>query len=253
MSEYSVKNENVFKLSEYLESLAGLFRTGEEIYAPINEDDGSYNLTKNIRDYIKAQMINGKSIVKVRFELIELFGAYYCDRCGLSEDIKYLKIYESNGDWIYPCDCRVCRNERVRNHKNRNIENKLFKLKSRVRMGIANAFRTYVSESKKGKKTSSILGMDWDDFYQYLLDNSKFSEITSDIHLDHIIPMSCVRTEEEVYILNHYSNFQLLTKKENLAKNNKYVRLVNLQRVLLHTPYKKEIQNIIKREDFDII
>ncbi len=39
--------------------------------------------------------------------------------------------------------------------------------------------------------------------------------------LDHIIPASTAKTEDELYKLYHYSNFQPLWKKENLIKSDK--------------------------------
>ena len=39
--------------------------------------------------------------------------------------------------------------------------------------------------------------------------------------LDHIIPISSATTEEEVYKLNHYTNFQPLWMSENRKKGNK--------------------------------
>ncbi len=42
-------------------------------------------------------------------------------------------------------------------------------------------------------------------------------------HLDHIIPISYAKSKEEVYILNHYTNFQPLWAIDNLSKGNKYI------------------------------
>jgi hypothetical protein len=41
-------------------------------------------------------------------------------------------------------------------------------------------------------------------------------------HLDHIIPVSWAKSEKELYELNHYTNYQPLSAKENLSKNNKF-------------------------------
>jgi hypothetical protein len=41
-------------------------------------------------------------------------------------------------------------------------------------------------------------------------------------HLDHKIPISWAETEEQVYELNKYTNFQPLWAFDNQSKNNKY-------------------------------
>jgi hypothetical protein len=41
-------------------------------------------------------------------------------------------------------------------------------------------------------------------------------------HIDHKVPVSWAKNEEEVYLLNHHSNLQPLWAYENLSKGNKY-------------------------------
>jgi hypothetical protein len=51
-------------------------------------------------------------------------------------------------------------------------------------------------------------GMTWDNYGEW--------------HLDHITPISWANSEEEIYKLNHYSNFQPLWSIDNLSKGNRY-------------------------------
>ena len=48
----------------------------------------------------------------------------------------------------------------------------------------------------------------------------------SDWHIDHIIPLSSVNTEEELYKLFHYTNLQPLWAEDNLKKSNKILEPV---------------------------
>ena len=43
------------------------------------------------------------------------------------------------------------------------------------------------------------------------------------IHLDHIKPLATAKTEEDVILLNHYTNFQPLLAKDNLNKGKKII------------------------------
>jgi hypothetical protein len=50
-----------------------------------------------------------------------------------------------------------------------------------------------------------------------------------EIHIDHIIPLSSAKTEEEIYKLCHYSNLQPLWAKENLSKGSKIIDYSNFK------------------------
>jgi hypothetical protein len=43
-------------------------------------------------------------------------------------------------------------------------------------------------------------------------------------HIDHIVPLSSAKTEDEVYGLCHYTNLQPLWAKDNLQKSNKLLK-----------------------------
>lgn len=113
-------------------------------------------------------------------------------------------------------------------NKRKYVNNKLetdpfFKLKFNLRVLIRNGINR--NFSKRSKKTSEILGCTFEEFKIYL--ESKFDENMNwgnqgtYWHLDHIIPISSAQTEEEVYKLNHYTNFQPLYWLDNLKKSNK--------------------------------
>jgi hypothetical protein len=42
-------------------------------------------------------------------------------------------------------------------------------------------------------------------------------------HIDHIMPLSTAKTEEDVYKLSHYTNLQPLWAKDNLQKGCKII------------------------------
>jgi hypothetical protein len=107
-------------------------------------------------------------------------------------------------------------NERVKNEP-------LFKLSKTVRCLIRNSIKRKFTS--KSKKTIEILGCSFEEFKFYL--ESKFDQNMNwenqgtYWHLDHIIPISAAKSEEEVYGLNHYTNFQPLYWLDNLKKSNK--------------------------------
>jgi len=141
------------------------------------------------------------------------------------------KIYrENNKDKE---NIRVSRflNKNIDYHKNymkeysklKRYENTLFKLKHNVRVRILKFIKS--KNIKKNNKTTEILGCDFL-FLKIYLEN-KFTEgmswnkLGKEIHIDHIIPLSSAKTDEEVLILCHYTNLQPLWAYDNLIKGDK--------------------------------
>lgn len=97
--------------------------------------------------------------------------------------------------------------------------NPLYRIKSNLRRRINRYLKS------KSKSTEDILGISYLKFILYL--ENKFTEgmtldkLGKDIHIDHIIPLSSAKTEEEIYKLCHYTNLQPLWAKDNLVKSNK--------------------------------
>jgi hypothetical protein len=89
--------------------------------------------------------------------------------------------------------------------------NKFFKLnkinKKNNTFDIVGCSPIFLKEHIENKFTE---GMSWDNHGVY------------GWHIDHIIPLSSAKTEEEIYKLCHYINLQPLWAKDNLKKSNKY-------------------------------
>lgn len=115
-------------------------------------------------------------------------------------------------------------------HKNRYKRDILYQLKNLLRIRLNHAL------NGKYKTGSAIkdLGCSIEELKSYL--ESKFypnpntnEPMTWDNrgvlgwHIDHIIPLSSAKTEEELIRLCHYTNLQPLWAKDNLAKGNKIV------------------------------
>jgi hypothetical protein len=62
---------------------------------------------------------------------------------------------------------------------------------------------------KEHLETQFVNGMSWNNYGRY------------GWHIDHIIPLSSAKTEDELYKLCHYTNLQPLWAEDNLKKSNK--------------------------------
>ena len=102
-------------------------------------------------------------------------------------------------------------------------------------------------KGKKNKKSEEILGMTFKEFQQ------KIGVKKKGVHLDHIIPLSWANSEEEIYCLNHYSNFQLLDAFENRSKSNRYCLRLNLNKVLEKHNNKALVKKILDRNKDKIL
>jgi len=131
-------------------------------------------------------------------------------------------------------------------YKSRRDSEPLFKLTGNTRCLISLSLRN--KGYTKKSKTYKILGCEYDFFANYL-DLKNYNE---DSHLDHVIPISLADTEEEVILLNHYSNFQLLPSIENIIKGNRYIKIENYMRVLHNHPNPKKLKEIVNRSNINI-
>ena len=117
---------------------------------------------------------------------------------------------------------RLRHNLRCKNYTEKRLKSdSLYKLKVYIRKSIARSFTNYT----KSKKYEEILGLSYDKFKIYI--ESLFTDGMSwenygEWQLDHKVPISWAKTEEQVYELNKYTNFQPLWSSENQSKGNRY-------------------------------
>lgn len=124
---------------------------------------------------------------------------------------------------LYARTSPVAKAQRARYKKRRLERDPIFALKERARKTIADSFlrRGYT----KNSKSEEIIGCDWPTFSKHLFKTweNRYGTVYAgeDYHIDHIIPLSEAKTEDDVIRLCHYTNLQLLTPADNLAKSNK--------------------------------
>ena len=137
--------------------------------------------------------------------------------------------------------------------QNRRATDSLFKLRCKMRGLIRDSLKR--QGYTKDSKTYNILGIQFNLFYEWL--NGKASNDlnynTNDVDIDHCIPVNLADTKEEVLLLNHYSNLQLLSPEENLLKNNTHIFKTNLSRVLKYYPNPEMLKKIVNRSEIQII
>ena len=136
---------------------------------------------------------------------------------------------------------------KFKREKERLKTDNVFKVKHNIRRNIKQSL--YKKGYSKNSKSEKILGCSYDFFLNWLGSNKN----VNDFHLDHIIPVSLGFTELEVISLNHYSNIQLLTPKENLIKGNKYIKKENYNKVIKNHPQPSLIKEIVDRSGINII
>ena len=101
--------------------------------------------------------------------------------------------------------------------------NHLFRLKNNIRVRLTTFLKT--NKIHKDNLTFDIVGCSPEFLKEYI--ENKFTESMSwelmgkHIHIDHIIPLSSAKSEEELYKLCHYTNLQPLWAEDNLKKGSK--------------------------------
>ena len=113
--------------------------------------------------------------------------------------------------------------------KERRKVDPIFNITNRMRCRIWK-FLKLLKVSKKNK-TFEIVGCCPNFLKEFI--ESKFVEgmtwdNRNEWHIDHIIPLSTAKTEDELYNLCHYTNLQPLWSEDNIKKSNKIYSHLNL-------------------------
>jgi hypothetical protein len=105
--------------------------------------------------------------------------------------------------------CQECYNDR-----RKKLSTELHKLYRRIKSLIYNSYKN--KNFSKTSRSFEILGCSWQEFKEYLENNPYDFKIEDEgLDLDHVVPISSAKTEEDIIKLNHYTNFQLLPYEYN--------------------------------------
>lgn len=197
-SKYYEKNkEKIFeKNREYYEINKNKICKKQKEYYEINKGD----ISSRKKEY-----------AEINKEKLKEYGKKY-----RSSNVEKLKEY------------RLINKDRTKRYNKEYINNRLltdpfFKFIHNLKASIRNSI-SKMGYSKKSR-TYEVLGITYTEFKEYienLFQDGMSWDNHGDWHLDHKIPISWGKTEQEVINLNHYSNLQPLWSKDNLSKGNRY-------------------------------
>jgi len=149
----------------------------------------------------------------------------------LREKERKAKFYQENKEKIkkrnrdYDKNNRQKINERKNKYrKQRRKENPLVLIAERLRSRVNKFIKR--GGYKKIRKTERLIGCSWEELKLWI--ESFFNERINwsnrnEWHIDHKIPLSSAKNNEELEKLCHYSNLQPLLAIDNLRKNNRII------------------------------
>lgn len=125
--------------------------------------------------------------------------------------------------------CRKCGYMKIsgNNHPNWNEDRELIKLKNNIAKRCARLLSRTLKETNQNKllKTKDILGYTNKQLLEHLQSFSNWNDLKEqNWHIDHIIPIKAFvdHNVTDLKIINHLSNLQPLSSKDNFSKNCKY-------------------------------
>ena len=101
-------------------------------------------------------------------------------------------------------------------HKRKMMECSLYVISKRIRSLVFSSIK-----QKKSLKTERILGCTLNEFRHHIerqFNNGMSWDAMGKIHIDHIVPISSAKSEEDVIALNHHTNLMPVWASDNLSK-----------------------------------
>lgn len=236
--EYYEKNKDKFaeRSKEYRENNKELIKSDKKNYYKKNKE----KISEKSKEYCENNKEKNNERSKEYYQLNKQKRNEYIKK--YRENNKE-KLKEKNKDRVkeyYQLNKENRKEYRLNNKENRNNREKerrngdsLYNLKCVIRSNISQCFKK--QKTKKQSKTQDILGCTFNEFKEHI--ESKFedwmnwnnhgnwdgipTELNKSWDLDHIIPISSAQIEEDVYKLNHYTNFQPLCSyiNRNIKRN----------------------------------
>ena len=189
---------------------------------PYNEfyfrkDSGKYrNECKScVKKRSKIHKINNPQVHKE-------YAKKYRETHKKEEILRHKKYRENNREKI--SKYRKNYNKKTKYFQNRYKNDIIYRLKIQIRNTIKDSFSR--RKLQKNKKATEILGCTIEEFIIHLKNTYKNNygvewNEKNKVHIDHIIPLSKAKNENDVIKLCHYTNLQLLKPKDNIQKKDK--------------------------------
>lgn len=136
------------------------------------------------------------------------------------------QISEKNAEYVRK-NRQATTDRQARWAKEKRKVDPLFALKMRLRSMLSDVFRN--GGYTKKARAVEILGCDWADFHRHI--EMQFAKGMNwgnrgAWEVDHIVPISTAKTEEDIVSLNHFTNLRPLWAVDNNAKGDKRTHLI---------------------------
>jgi len=174
---------------------------------------------KSHDQYWKNRYRCKKCLSKKKHREPDVDGHKTCNKCKVSKPHKEFSVNNAEKDRLSRT-CKICARKLSKEKYKNNL---LYRLRNQISSLIRISIR--LNGFNKKSKTREILGCSYEEFKIHM--ESKFIDgmTWKNRHLweiDHIIPVSRGKTEEEIIKLNHYTNLQPLWAEDNNIKLDRY-------------------------------